>query len=149
MTNPGGALVVTVLAHAGGAIDTWGFAYAGGVIGAVVTSLWLVRHDVVHTRDTDPGPRRRLSRSWVLVGLVCGVSLGLGVGRALDHVLTDESEVNGAPSSTAWPFLAATDFGSHPRSCSVTGDEARDQQHGGDDQEPLETCGDDAGASDQ
>ncbi|MGD9999593.1 MAG: hypothetical protein AB7H92_19210 [Microbacteriaceae bacterium] len=139
---------MTVLAHAG-TIDTWGFAYAGGVIGAVVTSLWLVRHDVVHTRDTEPGSGGRLPRSWVLVGLVCGVSLGLGVGRTLDRILTDDAEVNGAPSREACPFPAAIDFGSHPRSCSVAGDEARDQQHGGDDQEPLETCSDDAGASDQ
>jgi hypothetical protein len=82
---------VTVLGHAEGPIDVWGFAYAGGVIGIVATALWLVHQAVA--RSTDPERAvdvvRRLPRWLVLVGFVCGVSIGLGTGRVLDHLFAD------------------------------------------------------------
>lgn len=88
-----------MLAHGNDLINTWGFAYTGGVIGTFATALWLVHHDLRRKSDTGDGstPSARLPRWLVLVGLIGGISIGLGVGRLLDGAIHDEH----APASTS------------------------------------------------
>ena len=80
-----------MLAHGDGLINAWGFAYTGGVVGAIVTALWLVHHDVARSPRTERvgASVGRLPRWLVLVGLVCGISLGFGGSRLIDRTLQD------------------------------------------------------------
>lgn len=86
---------MSLLAHTGsGLINTWGFAYVGGVISLVTAALYYVHRTIAH-RASSP---RSASRSYpfraiVPLGFVCGVSIGLGSGRLL------ESAIDTAPNT--------------------------------------------------
>lgn len=71
-----------LIAHAGGWVDPWGFAYTGGVIGAGATALW-----IVHARVTRPRAATLIPSWLVLAGFACGVIVGFGVAGLLDRSL--------------------------------------------------------------
>lgn len=77
---------MTLVAHTAGLIDAWGFAYVGSVLGAVVSGLWIVRSEI---GDRSSRARYQVPRWTILVGFVCGGSLGLGSARMLEHALSD------------------------------------------------------------
>lgn len=86
---------MSLIAHgAAGFINTWGFAYVGGIIGLFSVSLLYVKGKVV---DRENGARKSwlaaLGPSVIAVGGVCGVSLGLGIAVVLDRVIVDDVAV--------------------------------------------------------
>lgn len=98
--------VVIVLAHSGaGLVNTWGFAYVGGVLGVFSAALIFVKGSIptsraaTHTgesrlaRLSRPSRPSRPSRFIIVIGAVSGVSMGLGVGRLLESWLTDTPQV--------------------------------------------------------
>lgn len=92
--------VVTLLAHAGaGLINTWGFAYVGGIIGLFSVSLLYVRGKVTEQSSIAGNSSKRsglaaLGPGVIVVGGVCGVSFGLGVGTLLERQFFDDIEVS-------------------------------------------------------
>ncbi len=88
-----------MLAHGGTeAVNTWGFAYVGGVIGLFSLSLLYVKGRL----DQRDRPRTNtpavsiasLGPSMIVVGGVCGVSLGLGVAGLLNDVVDEDVNVD-------------------------------------------------------
>ena len=91
---------MSMLAHVGsGAINTWGFAYVGGIIGLVSVSLLYVSARVTPP-VANPGRvsiARRVAAIGPLaiaIGGVCGVSIGLGIAGALDDRFSETVDVN-------------------------------------------------------
>ncbi|MEP1122804.1 MAG: hypothetical protein ABJH68_02800 [Ilumatobacter sp.] len=91
---------MTLLAHAGaGLINTWGFAYVGGIIGLFSVSLLYVKGKVTEGSSIAGRPSRRsglavLGPGVIVVGGVCGVSFGLGAGSLLERQFFDDVEVS-------------------------------------------------------
>lgn len=80
---------MSLLAHAGsGLVNTWGFAYVGGVIGLFAAALYFV-HRTIAIRASSPQPANRSGpfRAIVPLGFVCGVFIGLGTGRLLESAI--------------------------------------------------------------
>lgn len=90
---------MTLLAHIdAGLINTWGFAYVGGVIGSFTMALLYVsgRVNEGSAGRTSPPARSRLAvlgPGVIIVGGVCGISLGLGIAGLLERTLVDEVDV--------------------------------------------------------
>lgn len=74
---------MSLVAHAGsGLVNTWGFAYVGGVVGLISSALYYVHRSVLLRSGTGPEPR--FSMRWIVpIGFVAGISIGLGTGRLL------------------------------------------------------------------
>lgn len=92
---------VSVLAHRGaGIINTWGFAYVGGVIGLFSVSLLYVKSKLAANERSRTAGLASLGPVVIVVGGLCGVSLGLGIATILDSLLEDDeveaSEVDAA-----------------------------------------------------
>lgn len=90
---------MSLLAHGGaGIINTWGIAYVGGIIGLFSASLLYVSAKVNRRADAPPNSPTSaiasLGPAVIVVGGVCGVSLGLGIGGLLDSVLTEDADVD-------------------------------------------------------
>lgn len=91
---------MTVLAHTGaGLINTWGFAYVGGIIGLFSVSLLYVKGKVAERSSLAGQPSKRsglaaLGPGVIVVGGVCGVSFGLGTGSLLERQFFDDVEVS-------------------------------------------------------
>lgn len=97
---------MSLLAHAGsGLVNTWGFAYVGGVVGLISSALYYVHRSVLLRSGTGPAPR--FSMRWIVpIGFVAGISIGLGTGRLLasaldapptaDELVTDVCRAMGA-----------------------------------------------------
>lgn len=91
---------MTLLAHAGaGLINTWGFAYVGGIIGLFSVSLLYVKGKVTEQSSTAGQPSKRsglaaLGPGVIVIGGVCGVSFGLGTGSLLERQFFDDVEVS-------------------------------------------------------
>jgi hypothetical protein len=91
---------VSLLAHGGaGIINTWGFAYVGGIIGLFSLSLLYVKATL--EQRNDPSRPNSLTAAIVsigpaviVIGGVCGVSLGLGIGGLLDDAFGDDADVS-------------------------------------------------------
>ncbi len=90
---------MSLVAHGGAdLINTWGFAYVGGVIGLFSLSLLYVKAKVdVRSDPSGANARARavasLGPAVIVVGGVCGVSLGLGVAGLLDSAF-ESADVN-------------------------------------------------------
>jgi hypothetical protein len=92
-------LPMSVLAHGStGLINTWGFAYVGGIVGLFVVSLLYVKARV--ELRTSPSGRVSVGQLIaaigpiaIVVGGVCGVSLGLGLANVLESQFSDDAEV--------------------------------------------------------
>lgn len=78
---------VMQFAHAAGVIDPWGWAYAGAVIGAVLTGLVIVRTEVGRRNGGRDAPVARIPRWSIAVGFVCGGSFGLGLAGLVERVV--------------------------------------------------------------
>ncbi len=97
-SRPTGA-IVSVLAHGGtGIVNTWGFAYVGGIVGLFTMSLLYVKRKVsASTSDTGVVTGlASLGPIVVVVGGVCGASFALGAATIVDSRLSsdvDASEV--------------------------------------------------------
>ena len=78
---------MSLLAHAGsGMVNTWGFAYVGGVVGLISSALYYVHRSVL--LRSGAGPATRFSMRWIVpIGFVAGISIGLGTGRLLASAL--------------------------------------------------------------
>ena len=81
------------------AINTWGFAYTGGIMGLFVLSLLYVKTRV--TRRAEPERPVTMADgiasfgpSVIAVGGVCGVSLGLGIATVLGTVFVNDDVVD-------------------------------------------------------
>ena len=91
---------MSLLAHgAAGLINTWGFAYVGGIVGLFSVSLLYVKGKVVDEQITNERAGRRsklaaLGPGVIAVGGVCGVSFGLGTAGVLDRIVDDHVEVS-------------------------------------------------------
>lgn len=89
---------MSLLAHGGtGLINTWGFAYVGGIIGLFSVSLLYVKGKVSeHSSSAGQSPRRSalaaLGPGVIVVGAVCGVSFGLGAAGVLERQFVDDIE---------------------------------------------------------
>lgn len=82
---------MSVLAHGGaGIINTWGFAYVGGVIGLFSVSLLYVKSKLATNERSRTAGLASLGPVVVVVGGLCGVSLGLGIATILDSLLEDD-----------------------------------------------------------
>ncbi len=81
---------MSLVAHGGAdLINTWGFAYVGGVIGLFSLSLLYVKAKVDVRSDLSGAATlaravASLGPAVIVVGGVCGMSLGLGVAGLLD-----------------------------------------------------------------
>ena len=90
---------VSLVAHGGAdLINTWGFAYVGGIIGLFSLSLLYVKAKVDQRTDqtgatTLPRAVASLGPAVIVVGGVCGVSLGLGIAGLLDSAF-ESAEVD-------------------------------------------------------
>jgi hypothetical protein len=89
---------MSLLAHGGaGIINTWGFAYVGGIIGLFGASLLYVNAKVNRRADVPPNSTTSaivsLGPAVIVVGGVCGVSLGLGFGGLLNSALIEDADV--------------------------------------------------------
>ncbi len=75
---------MSLLAHAGsGIVNTWGFAYVGGVVGLITSSLYYVHRSVA--RRSEGGEAPTLPMRWIVpIGFAAGISIGLGTGRLLE-----------------------------------------------------------------
>lgn len=89
-----------LLAHIdAGIINTWGFAYVGGIIGLFSVSLLYVKAKIVE-RSNGAGETTKRSSLSVLgpgviaIGGVCGVSLGLGTAGVLERAVGDDVDVS-------------------------------------------------------
>lgn len=91
---------MTILAHLdAGLINTWGFAYVGGIIGLFTVALLYVKGTV---GDGSSGagngaPQSSLAllgRGVIVVGGLCGVSLGLGIAGLLERAFVDDIDVS-------------------------------------------------------
>ncbi len=88
---------MSVLAHgSAGLINTWGFAYVGGIVGLFVVSLLYVKARV---EPRTPSGRASIGQliaaigpMAIVVGGVCGVSLGLGLANVLESQFSDDAE---------------------------------------------------------
>lgn len=91
---------MTLLAHAGdGLINTWGFAYVGGIIGLFSVSLLYVKGKVID-RSGMTGQRAKrsglaaLGPGVIVVGGVCGASFGLGASSLVESQFFDDVELS-------------------------------------------------------
>ncbi len=90
---------MSLFAHVGpGEINTWGFAYAFGVVGLISSSLLYVR-GTVENRAARPS-RAPIAQTIaaigpvaIVIGGVCGVSFGLGFARIIDSVFLENAAV--------------------------------------------------------
>ena len=90
---------MSLVAHGGAdLINTWGFAYVGGVIGLFSLALLYVKATV--DQRADPGGPNTWARATaslgpaiILVGGACGVSLGLGIAGILQTTLSEDAAV--------------------------------------------------------
>lgn len=91
---------MSLLGHAAaGVINTWGFAYVGGIIGLFSVSLLYVKGKVDERPSTSRrSPKRSrlaaLGPGVIVVGGLCGVSFGLGVASALERQFVDDIDVS-------------------------------------------------------
>lgn len=91
---------MTILAHLdAGLINTWGFAYVGGIIGLFTVALLYVKGTLGDgsSRAGDGAPRSTLAvfgRGVIVVGGLCGVSLGLGLAGLLERAFVDDVDVS-------------------------------------------------------
>lgn len=92
---------MSVLAHGGAeVINTWGFAYVGGIIGLFSMSLVFVKARVNARSGRHPSnwlvqSLASFGRPVIVVGGVCGVSLGLGIAGLLGTIFVDDEDVDG------------------------------------------------------
>ena len=91
---------MSLVAHAGAdLINRWGFAYVGGVIGMFSLALLYVKAKVDQRTDS-AGPNAwaraiaSLGPVVILVGGVCGVSMGLGIAGVLDTTLGGDANLS-------------------------------------------------------
>lgn len=91
---------VSLLAHGGaGVINTWGFAYVGGIIGLFSLSLLYVKATLEQRNDPSrPGSLTAaiasIGPTVIVIGGVCGLSLGLGIGGLLDDAFSDDADLS-------------------------------------------------------
>lgn len=88
---------MTLLAHLdAGLINTWGFAYTGGIIGLFTMALLYVKGRVADGSTRSSATRSKLAvlgPGVIAAGGVCGVSLGLGIAGLLERTLVDEVDI--------------------------------------------------------
>lgn len=95
---PLGAVVV-LLAHVStGIINTWGFAYVGGIVGLFSVSLLYVKGKVTDRSSGVGQPSKRsglaaLGPGVIVAGGVCGVSFGLGGASLVERLFFDDVDV--------------------------------------------------------
>ena len=86
---------MSVLAHGGaGIINTWGFAYVGGVIGLFSVALLYVTGKLATNERSRTAGLASLGPVVIFVGGLCGVSLGLGIATIIASQLEDDVEAN-------------------------------------------------------
>jgi hypothetical protein len=104
---------MSVLAHGGtGIINTWGFAYVGGIVGLFSVSLLYVKSKVSTSNRDTPGRAglASLGPVVILVGGICGVSLGLGTATILNNQLDGDVEVSEVVAALCERRAAPLDF---------------------------------------
>lgn len=109
--TPPTAARVSLLAHGGtGIINTWGFAYVGGVIGLFTVSLLYVKSKLTTNDRSQRAGLASLGPVAILIGGLCGVSLGLGTATILDSQLDDDVEASEVVAALCERRAAQPDF---------------------------------------
>lgn len=96
---------MSLLAHAGSdVVNTWGFAYVGGVVGLITSSLYCV-HRSVALRSAD-GAAPTFPMRWIVpIGFVAGISIGLGTGRLLESTFEAPPAADETTTSLDWMLV--------------------------------------------